>query len=77
LHRFDVWLGGPTVGVVMTSAAFGAGHLLQGVDAAVTTGMLGAFWGIIYLRRRSCAAPMVSHAGFDLVQILQFVALGK
>jgi CAAX protease family protein len=77
LHRFDVWLGGPTVGVVVTSAAFGAGHLLQGVDAAVTTGVLGAFWGVVYLRRRSCAAPIVSHAGFDLVQILQFFAAGK
>jgi membrane protease YdiL (CAAX protease family) len=77
LHRFEVWLGGPTVGVVVTSAAFGAGHLLQGVDAAVTTGLLGAFWAMIYLRRRSSAAPIVSHAGFDLVQILQFVAVGK
>jgi len=77
LHRFEVWLGGPTLGVVVTSAAFGAGHLLQGVDAAVTTGLLGAFWGMIYLRRRSAAAPIVSHAGFDLVQILQFVAVGK
>jgi membrane protease YdiL (CAAX protease family) len=77
LHRFEVWLGGPTVGVVVTSAAFGAGHMLQGIDAAVTTGLLGAFWGIIYLRRRSCAAPIVSHAGFDLVQILQFFVAGK
>jgi membrane protease YdiL (CAAX protease family) len=77
LHRFEVWLGGPAVGVVVTSAAFGAGHLLQGIDAAVTTGLLGAFWGVIYLRRRSCAAPIVSHAGFDLVQILQFFVAGK
>jgi membrane protease YdiL (CAAX protease family) len=77
LHRFELWLGGPIFGVVVTSAAFGAGHMLQGVDAALTTGLLGAFWGMIYLRRRSSAAPIVSHAGFDLVQILQFVAVGK
>ena len=74
LHRFEVWLGGSTVGVAVTSAAFGAGHLLQGYDAAIVTGLLGAFWGVIYLRRRSVVAPMVSHAGFDLVQIVQFVA---
>jgi membrane protease YdiL (CAAX protease family) len=73
LHRFEVWLGGPLVGIVVTSVAFGAGHLLQGVDAAVATGLLGAFWGILYLRRRSCLAPIVSHSGFDLVQILQFL----
>jgi membrane protease YdiL (CAAX protease family) len=77
LHRFDVWLGGPTVGVVVTSAAFGAGHLLQGVDAAIATGLLGAFWGVIYLRRRSCIAPIVSHAGFDLIQIFQFMVVGR
>src|SRR5581483_989252 len=26
LHRFDVWLGGGTVGIIVTSIAFGAGH---------------------------------------------------
>ena len=70
LHRFEVWLGGPIVGLTATSAAFGAGHLLQGVDAAITTGLLGAFWGYVYLRRRSVAAPIVSHSGFDLVQVI-------
>jgi membrane protease YdiL (CAAX protease family) len=77
LHRFEAWLGGGTVGVIVTSVAFGAGHLLQGVDAAIATGMLGAFWGIVYLRRRSVVAPIVSHAGFDLLQIAQFLLLGR
>ena len=75
LHRFDRWLGGPIVGLLITSVGFGAGHLLQGADAALTTGMLGAFWGYIYFLRRSCVAPMVSHAGFDLVQVVQFLGL--
>jgi membrane protease YdiL (CAAX protease family) len=73
LHRFEVWLGGGAVGVVVTSTAFGVGHLLQGSDAAIVTGLLGAFWAVVYLRRRSAVAPMVSHAGFDLVQIGQYV----
>ena len=77
LHRFEVWLGGANAGLIVTSVAFGAGHLLQGVDATITTGLLGAFWGVTYLRRRSIVAPMVSHAGFDLLQILQFFALGR
>ena len=76
LHRFSVWLGGGAVGVVVTSAAFGAGHLLQGVDAAIATGMLGVFWGVVYLRRRSAVAPMVSHSGFNLLQIVQYLAVG-
>ncbi len=76
LRRFETWLGGGTVGIVVTSVMFGGGHLIQGVDAAITTGTLGAFWGIVYLRRRSALAPMVSHSGFDLLQIVQFLTLG-
>ena len=77
LHRFEQWLGGGTAGVVVTSVAFGAGHLIQGVDAAIATGLLGAYWGVTYLRRRSIVAPMVSHAGFDLLQIVQFIVIGR
>lgn len=76
LHRFETWLGGATVGLVVTSLAFGAGHFdLQGIDAGIATGLLGAFWGIVYLRRRSSIAPMVSHAGFDLLQVVPFLGL--
>jgi membrane protease YdiL (CAAX protease family) len=77
LHRFEVWLGGGTVGLAVASLAFGAGHLIQGVDAAIATGTLGAFWGIVYLRRRSVVAPVVSHSGFNLLQILQFLVTGR
>ena len=77
LHRFDVWLGGGAVGLLVTSVAFGAGHFLQGADAAIATALLGAFWGLIYLGRRSCAAPMVSHAGFDLLQIINYFLVGR
>jgi membrane protease YdiL (CAAX protease family) len=73
LHRFDVWLGGTTIGLIVTSVAFGAGHLPQGADAVIATGLLGLLWGAVYLRRRSAVAPMVSHAGFDILQIVQFL----
>jgi len=76
LHRFEVWLGGGVFGLVVTSIAFGAGHFdLQGVDAGIATGLLGLFWGVVFLRRRSAMAPMVSHAGFDLLQIVPFLGL--
>ena len=39
-------LGQPWIGVVITSVSFGMGHTLQGLDAAVITGALGAAWGI-------------------------------
>lgn len=73
LHRFNVWLGGGTVGIVVGSIAFGAGHLVQGYDAALATGLLGVFWGIVYLRRRSVVAPIVSHSGFNLLELLQYL----
>lgn len=72
LSRFERSLGGGTIGIILTSVAFGAGHFLQGVDAAIATGVLGAFWAIVYLRRRSIVAPVVSHSGFNLVQLTQF-----
>ena len=41
----------------------------------MTVGTLGAIWGTIYLVRRSIIAPMVSHAGFNLAQLVKFMAL--
>jgi membrane protease YdiL (CAAX protease family) len=76
LHRFERFLGGGAVGLVIVSIGFGSGHLIQGLDAAVVTGLLGAFWGVVYLRRRSAVASMTSHAGFNLLQLGQFL-LGR
>lgn len=72
LHRFEQHLGGGWLGVVVYSVAFGAGHILQGRDAAVTLVVLGAFWGFIYLRRRTIVPAMVSHAGFNATQIVGY-----
>jgi membrane protease YdiL (CAAX protease family) len=77
LRRFERWLGGARVGLVVTSLVFGAGHVIQGADAAVATAVLGAFWGVVYLRRRSIGAPVMSHAGFNLVQVLQYLMLAR
>jgi uncharacterized protein len=77
LHRFDRWLGGPYVGVVVWSIAFGFGHTLQGYDVAITTAALGAFWAIVYIRRRSIVAPLVSHSGFNLLEVIQYLAVGR
>ncbi len=76
LHRFEQYLGGAPLGLVLFSLVFGSGHLIQGWDAAVATAVLGALWGVIYLARRSIVAPMVSHAGFDVAEVLR-VALTR
>jgi membrane protease YdiL (CAAX protease family) len=71
LTRFEQHLGGAAVGLVVFSAAFGAGHLLQGRDVAIVTALLGAGWGILYLWRRSVVSAVVSHAGFNVAEILR------
>ena len=76
LRRFEQHLGGAVVGVVVLSVAFGLGHIVQGWDAVVTTGLLGAFWAVLYLRRRSAVAPIVSHAGFNTLEVLRVAIWG-
>lgn len=76
LHRFDRYLGGGAVGIVVFSTLFGLGHIEQGYDAMIATGLLGAFWGTVYLARRSIVAPMVSHAGFNLAQLGKYWVVG-
>ena len=71
LRRFEQSLGGAVFGLVLWSVAFGLGHLAQGRDVAVATAALGAFWGLVYLNRRSVVAPAVAHAGFNLSEIVR------
>ena len=77
LRRFELHLGGAAVGVIVLSIAFGLGHIVQGRDAVITTGVLGAFWAIVYLRRRSAVAPMISHAGFNSLEVLRVAITGQ
>ena len=75
LHRFGRYLGGAGWGVVIYSVLFGMGHFEQGYDAMIATGILGSLWGLLFLARRSIVAPMVSHAGFNLAQLLKFLVI--
>jgi membrane protease YdiL (CAAX protease family) len=77
LHRFEQHLGGAHVGLILYSAVFGIGHSLQGWDAVLTTALLGAFWGYIYIVRRSIVAPVVSHSGFNAAEIFVFLVTKK
>lgn len=75
VRRFHQYLGGAMVGIVVYSIVFGLGHIEQGYAAAIATGSLGATWGIVYWRRQSIIAPIVSHAGFNLLQLVKYVSL--
>ena len=71
LHRFRASLRRPWLGLVITSVAFGLGHTLQGLDAALMTGMLGFIWGAMFLARGSALAPMISHSLFNSGELLR------
>jgi len=73
LHRFRSDLGHPWLGLFITSLAFGMGHTLQGLDAAIITGTLGAIWGAMYLTRGSALAAMVSHSLFNSGELLRAI----
>ena len=76
ITRFEQHLGGARVGLLVTSTAFGLAHLIQGFDAALATGTLGLVWGAMYLWRRSTIAPIVSHGGFNGLEIVRYLTLG-
>jgi membrane protease YdiL (CAAX protease family) len=76
IHRFDRYLGGGPLGIALFSVVFGLGHHIQGWDVAITTAALGVMWGVVFLRRRSVAAAVISHAGFDVAQVLRYALYG-
>jgi len=71
LHRFKNDLGQPWMGLLIASISFGLGHTMQGNDAAIITGVLGAIWGAMYLIRGSALASMVSHSLFNSGELLR------
>jgi len=57
---------GMSVAVLASSAAFGLGHLYQGVRGMVLTAMVGLFLAMLYVLSGSLPVPMVVHAALDL-----------
>jgi membrane protease YdiL (CAAX protease family) len=75
LHKFRHSRMSLGIALVAFTLLFGALHFDQGWDVAIGVGLLGLFWGILYIRRRSAIMAMTNHAGFNAVQVLsQLVA---
>ena len=70
LHRFRHTRVGQTIALVLFSVLFGLLHFDQGWDVVIGVGLLGFFWGVMYIRRRSAVLAMTNHAGFNAVQVL-------
>jgi membrane protease YdiL (CAAX protease family) len=70
LRRFNRYLGGAGVGLVLWSLAFGAGHYVQGVEGMTVTAIYGFAFGVIYLLRGSLIAPMAAHSAYNTLALL-------
>ena len=72
LRRFQAYLGGAQVGLVLWSVVFGFGHYIQGAQGVVTAGLFGMIFGILYLMRGSLVAPIVAHGIYDTLALLGY-----
>ncbi len=67
LWRSAAYLGGGSTAswvasLLFVSALFGLGHLYQGLAGVITTGLLGIFFGALYLAtERNLWAPILAH----------------
>ena len=72
ITRFEKALGptGLALGVILSSAMFGVGHLYQGLGNAISTAVSGLILALIYVRRRSAVEPIVAHAWSDVLAVI-------
>ncbi len=66
---------GMLFGLILWTLFFALGHVIQGIDNAVGAGILGLLFGLLYIWRRNLAAPIVSHALYDIVTLVTFRSL--
>lgn len=70
LKRFQAYLGGAWLGLIVWSVSFGFGHYVQGAQGVLAAGLYGLVFGITYLVRGSLIAPIVAHGVYDTVALL-------
>ena len=72
LQRFQVYLGGAWLGLILWSILFGLGHYVQGAQGVVAAVIFGLLFGILYLARRNLIAPMAAHGIYDTLALLGY-----
>jgi CAAX protease family protein len=64
-RQFSVWTGNVTLGVLLSAAAFGAGHIYQGWRSAMVILVYGLLFGILAEARQSLRPGMMTHMWHD------------
>ena len=68
--RFKTLSNSRVVAVVLAALIFSLGHGYEGSAGVITVGIIGALFGIIYLRRQSLIPTMVIHFLLDFISIV-------
>jgi membrane protease YdiL (CAAX protease family) len=79
LTRFEEWLGKPglTAALVASSVIFGAAHLYQSTSSAISAGVSGLGFGLVYLRRRSGLEAAACHSFADVLGVVVATILAR
>ncbi|MGD0310137.1 MAG: CPBP family intramembrane glutamic endopeptidase [Acidobacteriota bacterium] len=72
LRRFQTYLGGAWLGLMLWSIVFGLGHYLQGAQGVVAATLFGLIFGAVYLIRRNLIIPMAAHGTYDTLALVGY-----
>ena len=72
LTRFEKWMGkyGLLLALFIDLLIFGMGHLYQGINGAISAGVAGLLYALVYLRKRSAIEAITCHAVYDIIGVL-------
>jgi uncharacterized protein len=66
-RQFVAWTHSAPIGVLLSAALFGAGHIYQGTKATVVIGVYGLMFGILSEVRQNLRPGIITHAWHDAI----------
>jgi membrane protease YdiL (CAAX protease family) len=66
-RQFVAWTRSAPIGVLLSAALFGAGHIYQGARATVVIGVYGLMFGILAEARQNLRPGIITHAWHDAI----------
>jgi membrane protease YdiL (CAAX protease family) len=66
-RQFVAWTRSAPIGVLLSAALFGAGHIYQGAKATAVIGVYGLMFGILAEARQNLRPGIITHAWHDAI----------
>lgn len=66
-RQFVAWTRSAPVGVLLSAALFGAGHIYQGAKATIVIGVYGLLFGILAEARQNLRPGIITHTWHDAI----------